>query len=219
MIDRGVFFISKKGLMLISDDGIRCLSGLVAGKKNGKDFIKFVQSCKCAYDYINNQLFLINNEKEGSGYIYDYYWVYNISTNTFATVKITNRIISIVGNYPDTLFQCSDSNIYSVLNEPNINEDTTRYNGSFTTRPLKLDGALTLKSIRQMEHIMDLNSQAQFSVTIEASNDCKTWKTVPSLKGSPYKFFRLKYDLKNLLASDSFSGTVLRTQTRYPEHI
>lgn len=205
MIDQGVFFVSKKGLMLITDNGIRCVSEQLNGKvpsdQVASDFQDFLHDCRLAYDYRASLLWLINNR-------YTHHWCYNIKSGTFSRINDGNQYIGITNFYPDTLLQSTDFSVFSLLNRPNINQDPDKYQCSFTTRPIKFGAALRMKTITQMVHLRDLPDNS-LSVTIEASNNLKDWTTLHSLHGRGYKYYRLTYDFKDISAYHTYSGSVL----------
>lgn len=234
MIDNGVFFASEKGLMLITDDSIKCVSSHLAGKVPDsavydevfdggyKDFIAFLKGCKIAYDYRDSQLILTNNTVVNGSAVYSYHWVYNIKTGSFTRFYDGNTYKAIVPDYPDTIMQDTTGRLYSVLNEPNVNGDTRTYNGYVITRPMKFNEAMKLKSIREIKHITDFhkptdpqgNDRASIGLTIYASNDCQNWNAVNSLAGRGFKYFIFRYDFEDLLATDAFCGSIIGYDTR-----
>ena len=64
-------------------------------------------------------------------------------------------IDKIANDYPDSVVQDIAMSIFTLTGKPDINEDTESYSGSFTTRPLKLGGSMTLKSLRAVKHLFD----------------------------------------------------------------
>lgn len=213
MVDHGVYFVSRKGLMLIKDDSTGCVSTQLCGKDTeGYDsFIDFIQDCQMAYDYRDSQLWLVNSA-------YQYHWVYNMKSGTLARKVDSHLYSSIVSDYPDTLLQ-SGKEVFSMYNKENINKDGTYYSGYFITRPMKFEQAMALKSLRDLKHIKDVSPEAEIALTIYASNDCASWQQLPSLKGRGFKYFKFRYDLTNLKAADAFCGTVLYYTTRLTDRI
>ena len=213
MVDNGVFFVSKKGLMQISDNGNGCVTTQMCGR-NAPDydsFIDFIQDCTIAYDYRDSQLWLTNES-------YGYHWVYNMKSGTLSRKTDGRAYNAIVSDYPDTLLQ-SASDVYTMYGEPNINSDDHIYSGTFTTRPMKFEQAMALKSLRDLKHIKDMNADAEITLTILASNDCTSWQQLPSLKGRGFKYFKFKYEFENMKAADAFCGTVLYYTTRLTDRI
>ena len=95
---------------------------------------------------------------------------------------------------------------------------------------MKLENALALKSILQVRHIVDflprevsetVNNetvthieQAALAFTIYASNNLHTWVQLKSLHGTPCTYYRFKYEITNMGATDTFAGTLLITDER-----
>lgn len=213
MVDHGVYFVSKKGLMQISDNGNGCVSTQLCGKNHEAydSFVDFAQGCTMAYDYRDSQLWLTNEE-------YDYHWVFNMKTGTLSRKIDGRKYKAIVPDYPDTLLQ-SGSDAFTMYWEDSINEDGTTYTGSFVTRPMKFEQAMALKSIRDLKHIMDINDDASIVLTILASNDCKNWQVLESIKGRGFKYYKFKYEFTNLKAYDAFCGTILYYTTRETDRL
>jgi hypothetical protein len=79
---------------------------------------------------------------------------------------------------------------------------------------MKFENGLALKSIMGIKHIHDMNKDATLTLQISASNNLKNWVTLNSLRGTPWKYYRFKYNFANLKATDRFAGTVIITQER-----
>lgn len=223
--DGAIFFVSKKGLMRIIGSQVACVSSQLSGKMDaalldggthlvpdnvGDSYPYFFEHCKVAYDYRDSLLWMfasIGHE--------DYALVYSIKNGTFAHhYFVHDDYEHICVDYPDTLLQDSHNNVYSLMKRGDINDDSTPYATSFITRPMKLENALALKSIMQMRHIHDLSDDATLQVKVFASNNLRNWAVLNSLGGSPWKYYRLKYQFTNLKATDTFAGTMLVTQER-----
>lgn len=213
MVDNGIYYVSKRGLMVISDNANGCVTTQICGKnhKEYDSFTEFIQNCTCAYDYRDSQLWLINPD-------YDFHWVYSIKSGTLSRKKDGHSYEAVVSDYPDTLLQAEGS-LFSMYQEPNINDDETLYSGFFITRPMKFEQAMALKSLRDLKHIKDVSPEAEIVLTIYASNDCASWQQLSSLKGRGFKYFKFRYDLTNLKAADAFCGTVLYYTTRLTDRI
>lgn len=209
-----VFFSSNRGLMATTGSSVACVSAQLCGKiphnfndiGNG-DFITFLKNSIIAYDY-KNALLHIFSKKEKHKYIYA------IESKTFAMDKTDNAALSIVNVYPDSIMQDTQYNVFSVTNIPNANEDRTLYNGSFTSRPLKLGSSLQLKTIHQITHLFD-SYKGTISLRIFGSNDCKVWNEIKSLHGKPWKYYTFKYEFRNFLACDTFAGSVISFMPRF----
>ena len=187
-----------------------------------------------AYDY-NNQAILLLQQGKADAFVYDmatgsiYYMLNILSYRPSDTCKV----LAYCTHFPDTLIQATrnidvtdkepgsstgtETSIYSLMNTPARTEDTLYYKGTIISRPLKLDGALYLKSLRRVRKLGLLADMSNLKLFIEGSNDLINWATIPSLGGKPYKFFR--YTLKDYTfkATDTIDGLLLNTQVRYTE--
>lgn len=211
--DRLVFFAAKKGLMAASGGSVACMSEQMRGRVprnfatfgEGK-FLDFLKGCLIAYDYRDSILRIFSKGKS-------YQYIYNMVDKTFSMVNSGIEAQAVVNDYPDNLIQDTSGNVYSLTAKPDINEDTESYSGSFTTRPLKLGGSMTLKSLRAVKHLFD-SDEGTIGLEIYGSNDCKHWCKLPSLAGKPWKYFTFKYTLQNFKAADSFAGSIVEVQSR-----
>lgn len=211
--DRLVFFAAKKGLMAASGGSVACMSEQMRGRVprnfatfgEGK-FLDFLKGCLIAYDYRDSILRIFSKGKS-------YQYIYNMVDKTFSMVNSGIEAQSVVNDYPDNLIQDTNGNVYSLTAKPDINEDTENYSGSFTTRPLKLGGSMTLKSLRAVKHLFD-SDEGTIGLEIYGSNDCKHWCKLPSVGGKPWKYFTFKYTLQNFKAADAFAGSIVEVQSR-----
>lgn len=211
--DRLVFFASKKGLMAASGGSVACMSEQMRGRVprnfatfgEGK-FLDFLKGCLVAYDYRDSILRIFSKGKS-------YQYIYNMVDKTFSMVNSGIEAQAVVNDYPDNLIQDTNGNVYSLTAKPDINEDTESYSGSFTTRPLKLGGSMTLKSLRAVKHLFD-SDEGTIGLEIYGSNDCKHWCKLPSVGGKPWAYFTFKYTLQNFKAADSFAGSIVEVQSR-----
>ena len=209
MIDNGVFFVSERGLMLITDNGINCISEQLKGKFNDTDidFVNYIKDAKIAYDYKYNSIWIINRSREGEKYA----WIYNTKQGTYARKEFTEEVLTTINDYPDTLIQV-DGKTYTMLYSPDRLNDANKYSGHVITRPLNFDEAIRLKSIRDIKHIQDCENKPK--MTIYASNDCKIWNKINSIKGRGFKFFKFEYKFTNIGAMDTLAGTIVTYETR-----
>ncbi len=209
--DKLVFFTSEKGLMAVSGGSVVCVSEQLRGRDDGKGvagrFTDFMKDCMIAYDYRDSMLRIF---KKGLSVQY----VYNMEDKTFSTVSSGIDAQSVVNDYPDNLIQDTDGNVYSLTEKPGINEDVKKYSGTIKTRPLKLGGSMTLKSLRRIKNLVDSKGGAKLSMKIHASNNAANWAELNSLKGKPWSYFIFEYKLEDFYACDAFVGTIVDIQNR-----
>lgn len=210
-----VFFTSAKGLMAVSGGNVSCVSTQLQGRNPSPqfltlgdgNFIKFLSGSFLAYDYRDSILHILNPKQK-------YEYVYSIPDGTFAKAELSDRVLTTANAYPDSLIQLINGTVLSLNSKPDINDDTTLYSGTFTTRPLKLGSSLQLKTIHQILHLFD-TANGKIALRIYGSNDCRNWCELHSLHGKPWKYYTLSYKLSNMLATDAFAGTVVDFQTLF----
>jgi hypothetical protein len=206
--DGAVFFSSEKGLMVIVGSQVKCVSEQMNGRDGSSmgSFKDFLRSCFIAYDYRDSLLWIFSRSNAVC-------YVYSIANATFARYAFATPVTSVVNDYPDYLLQQNKA-VLSLMTRPDINADAKKdYAATLITRPLKLENALALKSIMQIRHICTPGA-ATLTLRISASNNLTSWVDLHSLRGTPWKYYRLQYDFRNLSATDRFAGTVLVTQER-----
>lgn len=224
--DGAVFFVSEKGLMVVQGSQVQCVSKQLNGRIFNKeilpvdlqsqilynDFEAFLAACKIAYDYRDSLLWIINTSKS-------FAYIYNIKSGTFSKKTFRDNPQRVVSNYPDYLIQTSpqqgnESYLFSLLHKPDQNDDTSLYGARMLTRPVTFGNILELKSISQMMNIKPFFSQnANLTTRLFASNNFKDWCELHSLRGIPWKAYRIYYDFTDLKATDRFAGTTFITES------
>ena len=214
--DGAVFFVSKKGLMVVVGNDVKCCSEQLNGKSKGVNYqnVLAASDLHIAYDYRDSLLWLFSRSLLQNRAL-----VYAIKSGTFAWCNCGFIEERVVNNYPDYLIQGSDDGfnlLYTLYWRPNANSDTLTYDAHIVTRPMKLENALALKSILEVRHIHSIGSgyAASLAFRIFASNNLQEWVQLDSLRGTPWKYYRFEYTFNNLKANDTFDGTVLITQER-----
>lgn len=203
-IDDAIIFVSKKGLMMITDS-VQCISEQLYNKKV---FQEFLQGCTVAYDYRDSLIHFINND-------YSHRWVYNIKSHTFSIKDNDERQpTGIVNDYPDTLITI-DYNVCSFYYKPLEQDDANTYDCIISSRPCKFGELLVMKSIRRIKHIYNFNDNNTYMrLNVSASNDCKTWNVLNSITGAGWKFFKFTITISNMKANDRYVGLEVITQPR-----
>ena len=238
--DGAVFFVSKKGLMLLVGNQVKCvseqLSGLYDSWAAGKvatgfdNYAGFFANCFIAYDYRDSLLWIFDGRArtetvEGqtvTTFGLPHCLIYSIKTGTFTKMKpFNNAVTKVVNNYPDYILEIGTA-LYSLTGRESVNSDSNQYSAQMLTRPMKLENALALKSIMQIRNmgffsVSDDNGQdtsATIQLQIFASNNLMDWVELTSLRGIPWLYYRFLYTFGNLFATDRFAGSVLITQER-----
>lgn len=241
--DGAVFFASKKGLMVVAGNQVKCVSEQMNGRTQRfntalptpvidcGDFNEYLKNSFISYDYRDSLLWIFNGSRSTNN---NYCYIYSIKSGTFGkfcfgTHKVENedvetKVINVINNYPDYLLQTDDGNkIYSLLNRDDISSALGIYSGLILlTRPMKLENGFALKSIMDIHHVKDfvrytINNEVKTGTIgfyMWGSNNCQDWVHLSSLRGIPWKYYRFGYCFNDLTARDRFSGSIIVTQER-----
>jgi hypothetical protein len=60
----------------------------------------------------------------------------------------------------------------------------------------------------------ETTQKGTMTLRIFASNNLDNWVELHSLRGTPWKYYRFRFDFANMKATDRFAGTMLITQER-----
>ena len=175
-VDGAVFFVSKKGLMVIGEDGIpRCVSEQMNGKafntsgvvtltgnaapwatvigacQDSDTFLDYIrdENCMMAYDYVDARLLIINKRLNNGSPKYGYAYVYNIADGSINKTVLPAAMTNVVNNYPDYLLQ-SGTQVYTLYGKQLETEIQARQRAFILTRPIKLAAPLTVSSLREL---------------------------------------------------------------------
>ena len=215
--DDVVYFSSEQGLMVLVGAEVKCVSEQLNGK-NGldMDFATFLKGAKVGYDYRDSLLWIGREDS-------DIFWIYSIKNGTFHRYSMsdeeiaarraggTTPIFNFVNSYPDYLMQIGSS-VFSLVLRPNINADPLSYDGVLTTRPMKFGDGMVLKSIMQLRNVYQMHGSV--ALHISASNDLVHWRELHSLRNTPWKYYKFRFEFSGMKATDRFSGTALVIQER-----
>lgn len=237
--DNSVFFSSEKGLMCISQTGVVCVSKQLTSMTQflRNAFIAYDYRDSLLWIFNNSRYAYIYSLKSGTFSRYDFGT--HVETVDNIETQVDNVVTNVVNNYPDYLLQIN-STLLSLISRDIDYADTALYDAMLENRPMKLENALALKSIMQVRHICQFSPytvtethedpethenvettetrRGTMSLHIYASNNLDTepnsWVELHSLRGTPWKYYRFRYDFSNLIATDRFAGTMLITQER-----
>lgn len=214
--DSAVFFSSAKGLMTIrgnqrGDAEVVCVSPQL------NKLATFLKTALFAYDYQHSLLWIAGDSLTSGGYQECY--IYNMKTGIFAEYHNNGPLyVGAVNDYPDTLLVDTSNRVFSLIDIlPDIEEakdNSISYAATLKTRPMKFGDGMMLKSVREMKILRDMNASATVAVKVEASNDLKNWNDLKSLRGVPYKYFRLTFTFNHMKATDRFAGLAAIVQYR-----
>ena len=194
--DGAVFFVSKKGLMVIDSKGIRCVSEQLRGRafdtadieKMTAESLEAVPDGMEWEDLLDSisgsavfQSFFDSRFSMAYDYIdsrilllnsgYRYCWVLSIKDGSFSKVMLPASIQSVVNAYPDYLMQSANgghsTKIYSLYRKDQEETLTTRKGGLLVTRPIKFAGPAGIVSLRELKNVGFWNEEQGSCVKTE----------------------------------------------------
>jgi hypothetical protein len=244
--DGAVFFVSKKGLMVVAGKEVVCVSERMNGATFNTaqlsplaadtDWEDIVEACQdsnsfldyirdegmfMAYDYIDSRIVMVNPR-------FGYSFIYNIADATISKVILPAAMTNAVNNYPDYLIQGltddSHQRVYSFYGKKREDEVTGRQLGFLLTRPMKLSGPIAKASLRQLMHVgiwnkgTASNPLSCVKTEIWLSDDLQKWYSDISRFGTAAKYYRLALYIK-MLPTERLSGTILTEQPRRTKNL
>lgn len=241
MTDNKVYFASSKGLMCIvatSEEGVSVAVSKFTYEGIAPKEIAINGGSISVGDSGGGPLYDYYEEVAKNGwYVYDYYtqailmfypgrkdyFVHDINSATIYYCSVSPMadsatFVSAVEDYPDAyLISGGNSKTYNCrLSSIKVrHRDSNRYRFEIVSRPLKLGGALFLKSLRRVRLLSSAITDC--TLRIYGSNDLNsTWHTLPSLGGRPYKYYMYKIS-GTMSATSSIAGLMMETQIRYTD--
>lgn len=232
-LDSAVLFPTDRGIMLISGSQTTCISEAInseypfdatqlpgftklhamLGHEPTTDkclptlpFTEFLTQCQMIYDYVHQRVIVYAPS-------ITYAYVYSLKTQQWG--MIFSNIASHLNSYPEALAVDSSN---AVLNFSVPTADAVKC--LYTTRPLKLEAANTLKTI---DNIIQRGffRKGNVATALYGSRDLVNWHLVWSSKdhylrgfrGSPYKYFRIA-GVATLNADENIFGASVQFSPR-----
>ena len=230
-LEDSVVMITKKGLVNLAGgetiplaqnmDGIHFDKSILEGMDvepfksmidattDNTGFLSYLYGSRMAFDYSSNRLLIYNASK-------DYAYVYNITNGTVSKMVLGDgvKIVSSAIDYPDVVLQDNNGGLYSLYEKPDINTMSKRKLGFIVSKPLKMGGAMSLKTIKQVKNLKNLVSTDSYvKYLIYGSNDNITYYRLGSRYGKPYKYYRMVI-YSNMLPKETFTGSVIIMEER-----
>ena len=203
-IEEGIFFVSQRGLMLLTENDAVLLSEKIDGVKdvfgNANDNANDNENDnENDYEYgeIGSDERLQFNEMRPREYIegcipaWDYTnsrllllrpgykeaYVFKADDKTWSTIELEDEIKTVLSSYPFSYVQFKDKTVKVLDDDYNYSEENPAEDGMIVTRPLKLD---TLLQKRINEFALHGNFSEDQEITLYGSNDLRTWNRVGS---------------------------------------
>ena len=230
-IEQGVFFVTKKGVMLLQGMTITDISKNMIGRQYVLDtalnnmipsacsgfvadsmpFMNFMASCHIAFDYTGKRLIFFNATKA-------YQYVYMFETETWHKIGTASGAITVINSYPECLVSIGDTlyrfdTVIDATAYMTDNDNTKIRQCVIITRPFDLDEPDVRKTIRSIR-IRGRFNRNDVQYLLLGSFDGMHWKLLPSLRGGSYKMFRL-FIRASLSPTERISWVDVDYESRY----
>lgn len=177
--DGAVFFVSKRGLMVVTENGVRCVSeqmngasfdtadmaGLTPSQLDDNtqptspwaSIIKACQGKNTFLGFIRDEKCVIAYDYIDSRLLicnpsYEYSYIYSMADGAISKAVLPANMSNAVNFYPDYLLQ-SGTTVYSLYEKKREEEVTDRQRAFLLTRPMKMAGPLTVSSLRELVNV------------------------------------------------------------------
>jgi hypothetical protein len=245
--DNAVFFVSKKGLMVVDENGrVGCVSEQLDGKAfDTSDFdaldpgtlvseaesqmwagiVSYGRDADSFQTFIQSPQLRIAYDYMDSRLLLlkddkMYCWVYSLRDGSFSKMTLSCNISNVVNNYPDYLLQDDDNCIYSLYDKKREEESEVAREAFLLTRPMKVSGPVTVTSLRELVNVgmWDKSKGSMVKTEVFVSNDLQEWYKSSSRFGAAAKYYRIALFIK-MKPYERLSGTIIRTQDRRTENV
>ena len=245
--DNAVFFVSKKGLMVVDENGrVGCVSEQLDGKAfDTSDFDALDPGTLVSETESQMWAGIVSSGRDADSFqtfiqspqlriAYDYMdsrllllkddkmycWVYSLKDGSFSKMTLYLPITRVVNNYPDYLLQDAQGQIYSLYEKEREEESEVAREAFLLTRPMKVSGPVTVTSLRELVNVgmWDKSKGSMVKTEVFVSNDLQEWYKSSSRFGAAAKYYRIALFIK-MKPYERLSGTIIRTQDRRTENV
>ena len=214
-IDKAIVFATDRGVMLLTEKGVDCISPYMNGrhikleeavvellaKTEWADFVPesfmaFIKKSRPAYDYPGSRLIFFNPDKA-------YQYVYSILSRSWHKMLPDKNFQfgTVLNSYPECLVTGLTEGSYRVMDfsthlDASLEDDEDPENdqavlpGIIKTRTISLDADNLYKGIRSIRIRGDFKVGAVKYILL-ASHDGKEFRVLHSLRGPSWKYYKL----------------------------
>ena len=206
-IEQGVFFAAARGLLLLQGSRVKKVSSEMEGTPdllseellgrinnqflgfspdNPRELRSFLSGCFLAYDYANTRIIVANPA-------YSAMYVYKFDTQSWHRLQTPyGKPIRALNSFPEAQLAMQGGSRQSLLDFSVLAEspDAETLRGIVYTRDLDLDGADIYKTISRLK-VRGRFSDGHVKWQLQGSNDGLDYKTIHSLRGPSWKWYRL----------------------------
>lgn len=245
--DGAVFFVSKKGLMLIVGNStgnisVKCVTEQMKGAAfntysigtgdpigTDTDWEIIIRDCADSrgfLEYIRDEsCFLAYDYIEGRILIinpsYWYCYVFNMKDESVSKLMLSEVFTGAVKSYPDYLLQGNSSRkVFSLYSAKDETEVIGRHLAFLMTRPMKLSGPTGVSSLRELANVgyWDKANGSVVKTEVYVSDNLFNWYKVESRFGAAAKYYRIALFIK-MKMTERLSGTIIREQERRSDNV
>ena len=236
--DGAVFFVSKKGLMVVVGNQVKCVTGHMDGMVTdtavlpGLDVLPFptpslpwegvITACQDSgtfLEFIRDSRLRIAYDYTDSRLLlinpgYGYAYAYGMSDGSVSKVILPSGVDNVVSDYPDCLLQAGNT-VYTLYGKPREDEVAVRKTAFLLTRPMKLAGPLTVTSLRELVNagMWDRDGGSVVKTVVWVSDDLHRWYVSSSRFGAAARYYRIGLFI-SMLPIERLSGTIITEQER-----
>ena len=177
-----VFFVSKKGLMMLNGKQALCVSEQMNGKTFNTatlpslgagigtqgaatyDWATIITACqgtKTFLDFVRDASCFISYDYTDKRLLIcnpncNYVYANGMEDHTVSKVVLPSVMEASVSDYPDNLLRAATGKqLYTLYGKPREDELSSRQRAFILTRPVKLGGPLTVSSLRELVNVGD----------------------------------------------------------------
>lgn len=217
-IDKAIVFITEKGVMLLSEDGIEYLSPFMNGRhekleqgvvellsgtewqgyvpEGDESFMAFIKQARPAYDYAGSRLIFFNED-------HPYQYVFSLASKSWHKMLPSNSFSfqNALNSFPECfvvageggssrLFDFSTHLDASLEDDSDPDNDQPVLPGIIETRAFGLDADDTYKVIRRIR-IRGEYTKGRVKYVLLASHDGRDFRVIHSFRGPSWKYYKL----------------------------
>lgn len=247
-IDNSILFLSERGLMELVGGETRLLSGALQEMHStfdvtelphwadimerfgggdyleADDFMDYVEGARIAFDYVRYRVIVFRPYDESDAVSHVAY-VYDMGSKMWGTVE--SRMRSVVEDGAATMvnYVGVDGNVRAGEFVKGGEAIAGGGMGVYTTRPLKLGAADTLKTVRTL--VERSFTQSPRYLAMWGGRDMKSWSLVcavaggrmPRLSGTPYKYFIVAGWVRLTINGDAISRLTMDVKEKYTDKL
>lgn len=245
--DGAVFFVSKKGLMLIVGNSteniiVKCVTEQMKGAAfntysigtddpigTDTEWETIIRDCADSrgfLEYIRDEsCFLAYDYIESRILIinplYWYCYVFNMKDESVSKLILSEVFTGAVKSYPDYLLQGNSSRkVFSLYSAKDETEVIGRHPAFLMTRPMKLSGPTGVSSLRELANVgyWDKANGSAVKTEVYVSDNLFNWYKAESRFGAAAKYYRIALFIK-MKTTERLSGTIIMEQERRSDNV